>query len=69
LTDNGTRNVINGYGKNAGDPSAAGDWNGHSDWAYKVGATIIDTSNEGDLYVPLPPGATNNWVRIAGTAV
>lgn len=69
ITDNGTRTVINGWAKNAGDPSSTGDWNGNAATAYVMGATVIDTSNEGDLYIPLPGGATNNWVRLSGTAV
>lgn len=69
VTDDGTRTVLNGFGTNAGDPSSAGDWNTHSDTAYYLGATIIDTSTEGDLYAPLPPSATSNWVRVGGTAV
>jgi hypothetical protein len=61
--------VINGFSKNAGDPSSTGDWNGHGNLAHDLGVVVIDTSNEGDLYVPLPFNATNDWVRVSGTAV
>lgn len=66
----GTRTVINGKSINAGDPSTGGgQWAGFSDLAYKMGADVIDTSTEGDKYEPLPPSATNDWIRHSGTAV
>lgn len=40
VTDNGTRTIRNGVGKNNGDPSSAGDWSGHG---YE-GAVVYDTS-------------------------
>lgn len=41
IRDEGTRTVIEGLGKNAGDPSATGDWNGYG---YE-GLIIRDTTN------------------------
>lgn len=69
LSDTGTRNVVNGVSTNAGDPSSTGEWNGESAKAYRWGARVIDTSTEGDIYWPLPPSATNNWIRVSGSAV
>lgn len=69
MDDASTRCVINGLSKNQGDPSSTGDWNGNANLAHDLGVTVIDINNEGDLYVPLHFGATNDWVRVSGTAV
>jgi len=69
ITDNGSRTIYNGFSENAGDPSSTGVWSNFPDVAWRKGVTVVDTSTEGDLYHPLPPSATNDWVRVSGTAV
>lgn len=41
VTDNGTRTLRNGVGKNAGDPSSTGEWSGHGE----EGVIVYDTSS------------------------
>lgn len=41
VSDSGTRTTVNGVGRNAGDPSSTGDWNGKG---YE-GVTVWDSSN------------------------
>jgi len=42
---NGTRNLVNGRGVNAGPPGSGGDWNGYAAYAEQQDATIHDTNN------------------------
>jgi len=42
IYDNGHRTIVNGCGKNAGDPNSAGDWNGYGE----RGLEVFDTSND-----------------------
>jgi len=60
VTDNGTRTLINGRGTNDGDPNSTGEWNGYASAAYKMGATIEDTTN-GPLYKAKSDGT---WSQI-----
>lgn len=53
INDNGTRTIRNGVGKNAGDPSAGGDWNGHG---YE-GLMVYDTTNDVKYWF-----INGNWV-------
>jgi hypothetical protein len=43
IADSGKRTVIDGLGKNAGDPDATGDWYEHDKW---TGLKIHDTTND-----------------------
>jgi hypothetical protein len=66
VTDNGTRTVLEGWGTNRGNPAAgAGQWAGESDYAFNAGTTVLDTVG-GDLYVPFPATAPQNWLRVEG---
>lgn len=47
IVDNGTRTIINGQGRNAGDPDTGSAWNGH---AKPDGLQIIDTTT-GDVWL------------------
>jgi len=57
---NETRTVLNGVGRNSGDPSSTGDWNGHG---YE-GVRVIDTSASPNV---LYEYANGSWIEI-GTA-
>lgn len=59
ISDSGTRTVLNGIGKNAGDPSSAGDWNGNG----VEGVVVRDTSNT-DLYQYI----NGSWVELPENA-
>ena len=62
VDDRGTRTLVNGWGTNAGDPTATGEWHSHADYAGRMGATVWDTSGAGwTPYVVSPAG---DWVEI-----
>jgi len=45
ITRNGTRNLVEGRGVNAGDPSSTGDWSNYAPMAVRRNAVIEDTAN------------------------
>jgi len=45
ITRNGTRNLVEGRGVNAGDPSSGGDWSNSAPMAVRRNAVIEDTTN------------------------
>lgn len=49
--DDGIRTAVNGIGRNGGDPSSEGEWNGYVDYAERHQINVHDTEN-GVLYKP-----------------
>lgn len=60
--DTGTRNLIDGYGKNgANDPASAGDWNGHG----REGVYVKWDDGAGNHYLSVYDQSDGQWWDIA----
>ena len=64
VTDDGNRTLINRWGTNDGDPNLTGEWNGHADYAGRMGATFRDTS--GVSWAPYVVSSAGDWVEVGG---
>lgn len=64
VTNWGTRNVVNGYSVNVGDPRVEGAWNGYVDLAARTGVRVINYSGNlpYDIYYAVdPPDEAAQW--------
>lgn len=62
VQDGGTRTLVNGTGTNAGDPRSGGEWRGHADYAYSMGATVWDTTTQ--PWTPYRADGDGNWLAV-----
>lgn len=70
FNDAGTMNIVNGWGKNGGNPATIGDWNGNAEYAHEHGATVLDTTTTPHTpYIAVPNGSGGyDWRAISTTA-